>query len=226
MVLQLRPAVESDSARIGYIGRDAFQLNLGRSLFPAHLAHKSKTGDLRRDEAEWRAARNVRRMRSGQLTFVVVDIPEDGSEGEEVVVGFAQWELPTESDRSTDTKELDEVNQDPPPPTLDQDALREIFEVINTEAKKWLGPEGHSKMWYLMVLAIDPAHQRRGIGKMLMRHGLSLVAEARREAFLVATPEGRGMYEAMGFRQIGEPCTLANTPHYSMLWRRPDSESS
>ncbi|KAL2127087.1 hypothetical protein VTI74DRAFT_11366 [Chaetomium olivicolor] len=221
MPLQLRAATEADSARIGCIGTDAFRPNpgVGRLLFPPHLEHKSRTGDSRLDEAEWRAARNLRRMRDGNPTFVVVDVPEDGSKPEEVV-GFAQWQAPAES---TALSELKEADNGPLPPSLDQEALREIFEVLNKETKKVLGPDGHSKMWYLMLLAIDPAYQRRGIGKMLMRHGLDLVAQAGKDAFLVATPEGRGLYQSVGFRHIGEPFNFANTPHYPMLWQRPGS---
>lgn len=76
-----------------------------------------------------------------------------------------------------------------------------------------------------MILAVDPTQQRRGIGRMLLQQGLDLAAQKGLDAFLVATPEGRGLYHSMGFRQIGESYELGGTPHYSMLWRRPGSVS-
>lgn len=74
-----------------------------------------------------------------------------------------------------------------------------------------------------MILAIDPAHQRRGIGRILVQHGLDQAAKAGTDAFLIATPEGRGLYHSCGFREIGEPIMLGSTPHYSMLWKNPRS---
>lgn len=72
-----------------------------------------------------------------------------------------------------------------------------------------------------MVLAVDPAHQRRGVGKMLIRHGLKLAAEAGKDAFLLGTLEGRGLYQSVGFRDVGKQIDLGNTPHYPMLWKCP-----
>lgn len=70
-----------------------------------------------------------------------------------------------------------------------------------------------------MLLAIDPAQQRRGIGKILVRHGLELAAKDGKDVYLVATPAGRGLYQSLGFRTLGEATELCGTPHYSMLWR-------
>lgn len=72
-----------------------------------------------------------------------------------------------------------------------------------------------------MLLAIDPTQQRRGIGKMLVQSGLEQAAKAGMDAFLIATPAGKGLYHSLGFRDVGEPFNLGSTPHYSMLWKRP-----
>ena len=77
-----------------------------------------------------------------------------------------------------------------------------------------------------MILAIDPAHQRRGIGKMLLKHGLELAGKAGKDAFLVATPEGRGLYRSFGFFDVGELAVLGETPHHLMLWKAPDVVAS
>ena len=97
MPLFLRPADEEDSPRIGRIGQAAFQHSLSQALFPTHLHSKSETGDPRLDEAHWRAARTTRRMREGKLTFVVVEgLGVNDSDAE--VVGFSQWELPSQGE--------------------------------------------------------------------------------------------------------------------------------
>ncbi|KAK4035184.1 puromycin N-acetyltransferase [Parachaetomium inaequale] len=221
MPLLLRPAKEDDSTKIGAIGRDAFSGTLSRSIFPPHLHSKSETGDPGLDEAQWRAARNLRRMREGKPTYVVVDVPEDGS-GDERVVGFAQWELPSQETPSTAGAAV-EIEPDPLPASLDQEKLLEMYRLIEDETKKALGPEGYSNMWYLMSVAIDPTQQRRGIGRMLVQHGLDQAAKAGKDAFLISTPEGRGLYYALGFRDVTEPITLGPTPHSLMIWKNPET---
>lgn len=145
MHLLLRPAKEADSADIGCIGRDAFRGTVSSSLFPPHLYSQSETSDPTLDEAQWRATRNLRRMRDGKPTFVVVDVPEDGSDTE-VVVGFAQWDTPSQGAPGA-AGAVTEADIDPSPGSLDQEKLRELYKQIEDETKKALGPEGYSKMW-------------------------------------------------------------------------------
>ncbi len=144
MPLYIRAATEADTARLGRIGRDAFRDSLSRSFFPAHLSSKSETGDPDQDEAQWRGERVMRRMREGKPTFVVVDVPDDGSDGENVV-GFAQWELPSSSRHVSEPAH--ESESDSLPASLDIEALKEVFAKLEAEAKKALGPDGHSKIW-------------------------------------------------------------------------------
>jgi GNAT superfamily N-acetyltransferase len=50
-------------------------------------------------------------------------------------------------------------------------------------------------------IVTDPAHQRRGLGRAVM-HALQALARAhgRHAGVLVATPEGRALYESLGWR--------------------------
>jgi hypothetical protein len=155
MPLQIRPAVEADSERIGWIGRDAFRDSLSEAIFPPHLYHKSETGDIARDEAQWRAARNTARMREGKPTFVCVDVPGDSS-GPGKIVACAQWALPApptiitsgEAGNAQDKYPI----QEPLPPSLDEAALRELYKTVERETEKALGPDGYSKMWCKLPL--------------------------------------------------------------------------
>ncbi|MFJ3876780.1 GNAT family N-acetyltransferase [Streptomyces sp. NPDC090077] len=55
----------------------------------------------------------------------------------------------------------------------------------------------------------DPAHQRRGLGRVMMRAlADAAAAEGATEGVLVATPEGRALYETMGW-QLLSPLTGA-----------------
>lgn len=149
MPLQIRPATDADGFRLGCIARDAFRDSLSRAMFPPRLHSKSETGDPGLDEAQWRATRTLRRMREGKPTFVAVDVPEQAG-SPELVVGFAQWELPSQPkgpDGSTSSDETDEMFKDPLPKSLDAEKLKEMYEILELETKKALGTDGHSKMW-------------------------------------------------------------------------------
>ncbi|CAP65611.1 uncharacterized protein PODANS_6_11010 [Podospora anserina S mat+] len=219
-MLTLREATVADSPRIGVIGRDSFGPTLSRILFPAHLHHLAHT-DAATEEAEWRAARNTRRIKDGKKTYVVVDKLEDGSEQ---IVGYAQWETPDSLPPAAKPQTASETEVDVLPPSLDQDALKEIFGLMEVVTEQTLGKEGHSQMWYLMILGVDPTQKRRGIGKMLVKHGLEQAAREKRDAFLIATPEGKYLYSLLGFEQVGEEIALGDVPHYAMLWKRPREE--
>jgi hypothetical protein len=84
-------------------------------------------------------------MKDGKPTFVVVDVPEDGS-GAEVVVGFAQWDRPSQAAPAA-SEVVAEADLDPLPGSLDQEEFRKLHKVIEEESKKALGPDGSSKMW-------------------------------------------------------------------------------
>ncbi|KAK3901537.1 puromycin N-acetyltransferase [Staphylotrichum tortipilum] len=212
MPLLLRPATEADTARLGRIGRDAFRDTVSLVLFPPHLACKSPTGDPDVDEVQWRDDRSLQRMRDGNLTFVVVDAPDRGSEAGEIV-GFSQWELPAPPNAAPA-----QANQVALPGSLDQEALQHLFTALDRESHRLLGPDGHSNMWYLMLLAIDPDQQRRGIGRMLAKHGIDLAAKVGKDVFLVATPEGKPLYQSLGFRQLGDSFDVLGTIYSAMLW--------
>ncbi len=77
-----------------------------------------------------------------------------------------------------------------------------------------------------MLLATDPTQQRRGIGKMLVKHGLELAAKDGKDVYLVATPAGRGLYRSLGFTEMGEAVELCGLLHSSMLWKPPGPVAS
>jgi hypothetical protein len=151
MPLLLRAAKEPDTRKLGIISRDAFRDSLSRAFFPPHLASKSETGDPALDEAQWRDVRVLRRMREGKPTYVVVDVPEDEADGEEVV-GFAQWELPSGS--TAPAEAAAETEKDPLPGSLDRETLLKVYAALEAETKKALGPDGHSKMWCKLAVVL------------------------------------------------------------------------
>jgi len=76
--------------------------------------------------------------------------------------------------------------------------------------------------WYLPWLAVSPADQGRGLGGLLLEHGLTIVDAAGLPAFL-ETPNPRTvpLYERHGFEVIGVARSGACPPMTSMLRRAP-----
>ncbi|NTX04925.1 N-acetyltransferase [Myxococcus sp. CA040A] len=80
--------------------------------------------------------------------------------------------------------------------------------------------------WYLATIAVDPAHQGRGLGVRLMRAGLALAEETRAPCFLeTAKAANRDWYLGFGFDlQRTEPCFDGGPPQWFM-WRPPEARS-
>ncbi|MCE9669488.1 GNAT family N-acetyltransferase [Myxococcus stipitatus] len=78
--------------------------------------------------------------------------------------------------------------------------------------------------WYLALIAVDPAHQGRGLGVKLMRAGLALAAERDEPCFLeTAKASNRDWYQGFGFDiQRTEPCFDGGPPQWFM-WRPPET---
>ncbi|KAK5654067.1 hypothetical protein OQA88_7747 [Cercophora sp. LCS_1] len=228
--MHLRPAVESDARQMGLIGSRAFADTISTLLFPPHL--RVPGADWFEEETVWRTARTLRRMRDGKDTLVVVD----DVDGVETVVGFAQWDRPAvvvESDAGEGKAEANgEATQEAKsdaaenwvPGMLDAEALVRLEAMIGEESERILGPRGYKDMWYLMVLAVDSGHQRRGVGAQLLRWGLEQAAKEGQKAFLYATPEGKPLYEKHGFEVISE--VDIGIQHHAMLWTAPDARSN
>lgn len=52
-------------------------------------------------------------------------------------------------------------------------------------------------------MAVDPNHQRQGVGSMLVRIFCDYVDENALDAFVLSSPAGIGLYSKFGFRAVG-----------------------
>jgi len=53
---------------------------------------------------------------------------------------------------------------------------------------------------------------------MLVRWGMEKAAAERKQVFIIASPEGKQLYEALGFEVVGDVMEMGGIPHHSMLW--------
>jgi ribosomal protein S18 acetylase RimI-like enzyme len=75
--------------------------------------------------------------------------------------------------------------------------------------------------WYLFVIGVDPAKQRRGYGSILLQHGLEVCDRTRTIAYLESTnPDNTRLYQRHGFEAIGT-IQAADSPVITRMLRRP-----
>ncbi|KAH7150147.1 acyl-CoA N-acyltransferase, partial [Dactylonectria estremocensis] len=210
MSLQLRDATQQDLPAIARICAAAFHPStdaITRRLFPVHLRPENISDD--EVAYSWRAARKAHSMKSDRnIMIVAVDVDLDE------VVGFALWESPLGSG--------DAVNPvcayPEAPATLDQVAFAELRSLASADVTETFGERGTKDVWHLDYLGVDPKHQRRGVGKLLVDWGVKRAATDHRDCYLIATPAGRPLYLAFQFEDV-RTIEFFGVPHYSMMLR-------
>ena len=80
----------------------------------------------------------------------------------------------------------------------------------------------------LDLLLVDPAHQRKGLGRKLVFYGLDLADEEGVCASVVASAVGDKLYVSCGFESVGkigdgDGNPLRNLPGGRVMFREPSS---
>ncbi|OAA76568.1 Acyl-CoA N-acyltransferase [Akanthomyces lecanii RCEF 1005] len=212
MPLQMRVATEADTDAIARLATAAFDPAtdaIARNLFPARLQPAVPKPE---DPAmAWRRTRKGIKMQTERIILMVVTDDQLGDK----IVGFSMWEEPLPEGQAGESMTKGVV----PCETLDEEAYNELRRASHEATVDFLGKDGSKHMWYLDYLGVDPGQQRRGIGKMLLNWGLEKAQEQGKDAYLIATPAGRPLYQAAGFEDLGA-FMLFDTPHYGMIKRR------
>ncbi|KAG8408380.1 hypothetical protein J3459_017852 [Metarhizium acridum] len=215
MTVHLRTATEADAEAIATLAADAFHPDtdtISRRLFPQHLQPANcPAGDTLR---LWRLARKSIKLTDKRINMMIA--VDDDLRGQ--IVGFALWEVPSQN--ASDSELLPSAVSSP---GLDERAFDEMQSLLSNHVRKHFGDEGTNNMWHLDYLAVDPRHQRRGIGKLLLNWGMEKAKHDGRDCYLVATPAGKPLYESVGFRTLQE-LSIFDVPHYSMILKSDHDE--
>jgi len=77
----------------------------------------------------------------------------------------------------------------------------------------------HEPLWYLPLIAVDPAHQGKGLGSALMKEALRRCDETGLPAYLESSnPRNISLYERHGFETMGQ-IQVGSSPLVTPMYR-------
>ena len=101
--------------------------------------------------------------------------------------------------------------------TVAGDCRAALFEMF----KRMGGYRPDEPYWYLPLIGVDPARQGRGLGSVLLQHGLTKCDQDRRRAYLGScNPRNITVYQRHGFELLGTVSVGTGPAMYPMV-RRP-----
>ncbi|KAL6872757.1 putative GNAT family acetyltransferase [Trichoderma novae-zelandiae] len=229
MAIRIRESTADDLPAIARIASAAFHPAtdvIAARLFPAQLQEQETVRDY--DVYSWRYAKKTSSLSSPHAVMVVAI--DDSLPATNQVVGFGLWdvyEYKHEATHSTLTQTDSEkaANQpqstvhELPPPSFDQEAYAELRAIVSADHQAMFGERGIKDVWHLDYLGVDPQHQRKGIGRMLLDWGLRRAASDGKDCYLMATPAGRALYAKTGF-EVVRTVPIFGVLHHSMIYRQ------
>ncbi len=100
--------------------------------------------------------------------------------------------------------------------TISEEIAEDVFGVF--EKMEEYHPD--EDVWYLPVIAVDPAHQGKGIGSALMKAALQRCDETGFPAYLESTnPRNISLYERYGFEATGQ-IQVGSSPLVTPMYRQ------
>ncbi|KAL7905372.1 acyl-CoA N-acyltransferase [Trichoderma velutinum] len=211
MTILIRRAAEEEIPAIARLAGQAFHPTtdwITRQVFPLHLQPK----DIPDGEASqpWRRLRKTVGFSTPNCAFIVaVDTTLNNQ-----IVGYAIWDLPVGSEEPPVTPADPELPAD----VTDFKVYNELKTILEEDHKATFGDRGLKDVWHLDMIGVDPHNQRQGIGRALLTWGVEQATREGRDCYLMATPQGRPLYEAFGF-DIVRPLNMFGVMHHSMMLR-------
>lgn len=187
MTTTVLPAADADMRRIFTIASDAFNVNehFWDVMYPKHLTEGGRDAG---------GERFLKLKNSDPNTTFIKAV--ESSSGE--IVGFAKWNIyanNTLPDSASIKGHENNYWSDAPEELA---YARHLMEVFGTERNKAI-QDSKGNIVSLDILAVDPKHQRKGVGHVLVKWGIDKADAMDVDAVVESSVFGKGLYEKNGF---------------------------
>ncbi|KAH8808234.1 acyl-CoA N-acyltransferase [Xylogone sp. PMI_703] len=191
----LSPCTLDDIESMIHVYQAAFASNHFSNLTfpPATVAPASKAAWLRKRFLKYFAQPEIRNFK----------LVED-STGR--LVAWTRWAFPhvfSEQEKEERRREAEQKAALPSnerwPEGSNYEACELKFGGLDVYRQKYVDGEN---MYHIHFLATDPAYQRKGLGTVLLKHGLDLADAEGRKAYIEATEDGRPLYLKLGWKDL------------------------
>lgn len=164
-----------------------------------------------------------------QTTSPAPPTPNDGSgSGTEApagdkIVGYAQWYI---FDRAQSEAELDTPSYYESfawvPDAADRQTCQAFLAGSRALRRRLLGGAAYGQVRFL---AVEAAHQQKGVSSRIVRWGMDRCAALGIPAYLESSIPGVRMYERMGFAKLAVPEGEAAAHYVPMIWYPPTART-
>ncbi|KAL8766853.1 MAG: hypothetical protein Q9209_006511 [Squamulea sp. 1 TL-2023] len=117
------------------------------------------------------------------------------------LVAFARWKYPyTLTPEQQAQKDKLDLSRSYPPGT-NEELYEQFFGRLDTLRQRYLD---EAEEYFLHILIVSPAYQRKGLGTMLIREGLAAADRDKVRTYVEASPKGLGLYKKHGWKEVDE----------------------
>jgi len=116
------------------------------------------------------------------------------------IASFSKWRYP----HAPLAEEEDELSDIPPPEGANLELFKAHFGRAGEMQRKYIELD---KNYFLHALATLPEYERRGLGSLLLKHGMALADADGAKTYLEASPAGFPLYRRLGWTQIDQIVT-------------------
>ncbi len=139
------------------------------------------------------------------------------------IVAFVKWQYPyaLSEDEQMENERWEKEHEDPMPEGYNAKLFDEFFAAILRNYRRFVEPTGDFGEHFVChfvcfiaddpaitavvhILAVSPRHQRRGLGSLLLRDGLTLSDRDCARTYIESSPVALALYLRHGWKQVGD----------------------
>jgi len=195
MPLELHPLEEADLGIATDVIWKAFEGGLMSFMYPNGVTDADRQHSINSTLKSWRKHPDTIRK------FKVIDTDLPADDPFQRIVGISDWKFyPKQRSEEELDEEMNEMGDDPFPPSADKAKMEEFFGGIAKARREHMGGKPYVLLHILVTL---PKYHRRGVGAMHMQWGFEQAEKMGLPVWLEASKMGRPLYERNGFETVG-----------------------